>query len=195
MEIKSANSQTYRDPIAKDTASIMTELGYDLKDPSLVDTPDRVSRFLREFVGRREKMPPLTTFPNTKGYNQIILEVNIPFYSMCEHHMVPFFGKAHIGYIPGTRLVGLSKLARTVECFAGGLNVQEGITESIAEYIWFNLEPVGLGVVLEAEHLCMSMRGARVPGTKTITSALKGIFLEDPSTKEEFMNLLNRLTK
>ena len=118
----------------------------------------------------------------------MIVVRDIRFYSLCEHHIIPFFGVAHVGYIPGQRLVGLSKIARVVDYFARSLQIQERLTQDITDYLYKILEPVGLGVVLEAEHLCMSMRGIRKPGHKTITDILRGAFLENASARAEFFN-------
>ena len=129
----------------------------------------------------------LTCFPNTDGYDQMVVEDEIPFFSLCEHHMVPFFGSAKIAYIPSRQIVGLSKLARTLDHFSRGLQTQERITDKIADFLMDRLEPQGVGVQLRAEHLCMSMRGARKPGVKTITTALRGVFKSTP-TREEFLH-------
>jgi GTP cyclohydrolase I len=147
-------------------------------------TPGRVARMLLELTSK----PPfeLTRFPNTAGYDQMIVEDDIPFYSLCEHHLIPFFGTAKVAYIPRDELVGLSKLARTVDYFAAGLQTQERITNQIAEFLMERLDPIGVGVQLSAEHLCMSMRGVRKPGARTTTTALRGIFKEAP-TRDEFL--------
>jgi GTP cyclohydrolase I len=130
-----------------------------------------------------------TTFPNDEGYDQLIMARDIEFSSLCEHHLLPFSGVAHVGYIPGERIVGLSKLARVVERFARDLQVQERLTAQIASWLDEHLEPVGVGVVLEAEHTCMAIRGVRKPGSHTITSALRGAVRDDARTRQEFLSL------
>src|SRR5579884_1612196 len=146
--------------------------------PGLLETPERVARMLLELTEPDDF--EMTWFPNA-GYDQMIVEDSIPFFSTCEHHMVPFFGHAKVAYVPRERIVGLSKLARTVDHFARGLQTQERITNSIADFLRDELEPQGVGVRLSAEHLCMSMRGVKKPGTRTITTALRGVFKEGPT--------------
>ena len=127
-----------------------------------------------------------TTFANDEHYEELIVVADIPFSSLCEHHLLPFIGKAHVGYVPGGRLVGLSKLARVVELFARDLQVQERMTRQIADWIAETLEPLGVGVVLEAEHLCMSLRGVQAAGPRTTTSSLVGTVRDDDRTRREF---------
>lgn len=150
----------------------------------VAETPARVARMYLELT--RPEPFSLTCFKNEAGYDQMIVEDNIPFYSLCEHHMVPFFGTAKVAYVPKGELVGLSKLARTVDHYARGLQTQERITNAIANYLMEQLNPHGVGVQLCAEHLCMSMRGVRKPGARTITTALRGVFKQAP-TREEFL--------
>jgi len=133
-----------------------------------------------------------TTFPNDDGYDELVLVRAIPFHSLCMHHMLPFHGTAHIGYLPGERIVGLSKLPRMVELFARYLQLQERLTTQIADWVQEHLEPKGVGVVLEAEHLCMSLRGVQKLGAKTVTSALHGLVRDDPRTRQEFLALTTR---
>ena len=133
-----------------------------------------------------------TTFPNEGGYDELVLVRAIPFHSLCMHHMLPFHGLAHVGYLPGERIVGLSKLARVVEMFARDLQVQERLTTQIANWVQEQLQPKGVGVVLEAEHLCMSMRGVQKFGATTVTSALHGHVRDDPRTRQEFLALTTR---
>ena len=132
----------------------------------------------------------LTTFPNDEAYDELIVIRDIPFHSLCEHHLLPFIGVAHIGYLPGSRILGLSKFARVVEHFARRLQVQERLTSQIAQWLNQNLSPRGVGVVLEAEHLCMSLRGVRAGGTRTVTSALHGTVRHDERTRSEFLALV-----
>jgi GTP cyclohydrolase I len=131
----------------------------------------------------------LTTFPNDEHYDELVIARDIPVYSLCEHHLLPFHGVAHVGYLPADRIVGLSKLARVVDLFAGRLQVQERLTRQVAEWLWEQLQPRGVGVVIEAEHMCMTMRGVRKPGTTTATSALLGAVRTDPRTRDEFLSL------
>lgn len=160
-------------------------LGVDLTDESLRDTPRRVA------AAYAELLTPLpfeaTTFPNDEGYDELVVARSIPFHSLCEHHLLPFHGVAHVAYLPGERIVGLSKLGRVVESFARRLQVQERMTVQIADWVEEFLQPRGVGVVLEAEHLCMSLRGVQKPGTVTVTSALHGLVRDDARTRQEFL--------
>ena len=151
----------------------------------LIDTPKRVANMWKEFLSPQ---PFKFTMFESNGYDQMIVSKGIKFHSFCEHHLVPFFGTCSIGYIPNKKLVGLSKLARTVDRFSRRLNTQEYMTEDIARFIWSNLEPLGLGVIVKGRHLCQEMRGIKKQG-EMITSALKGVFLTKPEAKEEFFNL------
>ena len=131
----------------------------------------------------------LTTFPNDEGYDELVLARAIPVHSVCEHHMLPFLGTAHVGYLPGQRILGLSKLARVVELFARRPQVQERLTKQVADWLQTHLRPRGVGVVIEAEHLCMTVRGVRAGGASTITSTLLGALREDPRSRAEFLAL------
>lgn len=153
-------------------AELLTALGKDVTSPHLADTPRRVAASLMELLTPHEFS--MTTFPNDERYHELVTVRNIPFQSLCEHHMLPFRGVAHVGYLPGDRLVGLSKLARVVELFSRDLQVQERLTTQIANYLQEQLDARGVGVVLEAEHLCMSMRGVQAAGTTTTTTAFLG---------------------
>jgi GTP cyclohydrolase I len=130
-----------------------------------------------------------TTFANDGGYDELVVAKSIPFHSLCEHHLLPFVGIAHVGYLPGERIIGLSKLARVVDLFARDLQVQERLTTEIAGWLDEHLQPKGVGVVLQAEHLCMSLRGVQKPGARTVTSALHGLVRDDPRTRQEFLTL------
>ena len=134
----------------------------------------------------------LTTFPNDEGYDELVVARGIAFHSLCEHHLLPFHGVAHVAYLPADRILGLSKLARVVELFARDLQVQERLTQQVADWLQQHLEPKGVGVVIEAEHLCMSMRGVQAAGTVTLTSALHGLLREDPRSRQEFFDLARR---
>jgi GTP cyclohydrolase IA len=167
--------------------SLLVALGQDPFADHLRDTPRRVAAAFAELLTPDEF--DLTTFANDEGYDQLVLARDIPFRSLCEHHMLPFHGVAHVGYLPAQRIVGLSKLARVVERFAGGLQVQERLTKQIADCLDTHLQPKGVGVVLEAEHLCMSLRGVRAHGSRTLTSDLKGSLRADPAARQEFFAL------
>ena len=160
-------------------------LGVDLTDESLRDTPRRVAAAYSELLTPLPFEP--TTFPNDEGYDELVVARSIPFHSLCEHHLLPFHGVAHVAYLPGDRIVGLSKLGRVVEAFARRLQVQERMTVQIADWVEEFLQPRGVGVVLEAEHLCMSLRGVQKPGTVTVTSALHGLVRDDARTRQEFL--------
>ena len=175
------------DAAARAVQDLMTALGMDIDDPSLQRTPERVARAYSEMLAPREF--GLTTFPNDEGYDELVIARDIPFHSLCQHHMLPFSGVAHVGYLPGERIVGLSKLGRVVEHFARALQVQERLTTRIAGWLDEHLAPRGVGVVLEAEHLCMSLRGVQKPGARTVTSALHGLVRDDPRTRQEFLAL------
>lgn len=162
-------------------------------DPNLVDTDRRVAKmYLEIFSGLDEgTRPKLTTFPNDERYTAMVMEKEIPFYSMCAHHFVPFYGHGHIAYIPNERIVGLSKLPRLLEFFARRPQLQERLTEQIASVLQEELEPQGVMVVVEARHLCVEMRGVKKPGSITVTSAIRGIFMQK-AVREEFLDLLRR---
>ncbi len=162
-------------------------------DANLVDTDQRVAKmYLDIFSGLDEgTRPRLTTFPNDERYTAMVMEKEIPFYSMCSHHFVPFYGHGHIAYIPNERIVGLSKLPRLLEFFARRPQLQERLTEQVAAVLEEELKPQGVMVVIEARHLCVEMRGVRKPGAVTVTSAIRGIFLEK-AVREEFLDLLRR---
>jgi GTP cyclohydrolase I len=166
---------------------LLDALGIDLTDESVRDTPRRIARMYDELLTPRPFNP--TTFPNDGGYDELVVATEIPFHSLCEHHLLPFVGVAHVGYLPGERIIGLSKLARVVDLFARNLQVQERLTTQVASWLDDHLRPKGVGVVLEAEHLCMSLRGVQKPGARTVTSALHGLVRDDPRTREEFLAL------
>ncbi|MCU0303943.1 MAG: GTP cyclohydrolase I FolE [Thermoanaerobaculales bacterium] len=179
--------------MAAHMAGIMAELNLSLDDPNFAETPARVARmYLEMFHGLREGAEPkVTTFPNDGGYHHMVIEKEVPFYSMCAHHFVPFYGHAHIAYIPGDTIVGLSKLPRILEFYAKRPQLQERLTEQVAEFLWSKLEPQGVMVVIEARHLCVEMRGVKKSGALTTTSALRGCFA-DRKVREEFLALLAR---
>jgi GTP cyclohydrolase IA len=166
---------------------LLGALGADLKAEGLRETPRRMVDAYVELLTPKPFEP--TTFANEEDYDELVLVKAIPFHSLCMHHMLPFHGLAHVAYLPSRRIVGLSKLARVVELFARDLQVQERLTTQIAAWIQLQLEPKGVGVVLEAEHLCMSMRGVQKFGATTVTSALHGQVRDDPRTRQEFLAL------
>ncbi|WP_433272207.1 GTP cyclohydrolase I FolE [Actinosynnema sp. CS-041913] len=168
-------------------ADLLTALGRDPGSEHLADTPKRVAHAYAELLTPREF--DLTTFPNEEGYDELVLARGIPVQSLCEHHLLPFHGVAHVGYLPGDRVLGLSKLARVVELFARDLQVQERLTKQVADWLQHHLAPRGVGVVIEAEHLCMSLRGVRAGGSRTVTSALQGALREDGRSRQEFFAL------
>ena len=166
---------------------LLLALGRDPSSPHLADTPRRVAQAFTDMLTPREF--DLTTFPNDEGYDELVLARDIPVQSLCEHHMLPFTGVAHVGYLPGERILGLSKLARVVELFSRDLQVQERLTVQVANWLQENLAPKGVGVVIEAEHMCMSMRGVQTRGSRTITSAVHGALREDARSRQEFFAL------
>ena len=168
-------------------ADLLAALGQDPDDEHTRDTPRRVAAAYAELLTPRSFN--LTTFPNDEGYDELVLARDLPFHSLCQHHLLPFKGVAHVGYLPGDRILGLSKLARVVELFARGLQVQERLTKQVADWLEESLRPKGVGVVLEAEHLCMSLRGVQAAGSTTVTSALHGLLREDQRSRAEFFAL------
>ena len=167
--------------------ALLAAFGQDPESEHLRDTPRRVAAAYAELL--TPEPFSLTTFANDGGYDELVLVRDVPFRSLCEHHLLPFHGVAHIGYLPAERIVGLSKLARVAEHFARGLQVQERLTKQIADCLQANLHAKGVAVVLEAEHLCMSLRGVRATGSRTVTSALLGLHRQDPATRQEFFAL------
>jgi GTP cyclohydrolase I len=179
--------------IERAVREILLAVGEDPDREGLIDTPARVARmYAEQFAGLRQRPEGVLTTVFDSEHDEIVLVRDIEMYSMCEHHLVPFFGKAHIGYIPNEKgkITGLSKLARLVDVYARRPQVQERMTSQIADALMRVLEPRGAFVVLEAEHLCMSMRGVRKPGAKTVTSAVRGIFRENARSRSEAMSLL-----
>jgi GTP cyclohydrolase I len=179
--------------IARHMRAIIDALGLDASDPNLKDTDERVAKmYLEMFHGLAEGAEPkVTAFPNDERYTAMVIEKDIPFYSMCAHHFVPFYGHAHLAYIPNERIVGLSKMPRIVEFYARRPQLQERLTEQVAGFMAEKLAPQGVMVVIEARHLCVEMRGVKKPGALTVTSAIRGIFFDRP-VREEFLDLLNR---
>jgi GTP cyclohydrolase I len=179
-------------PIDLDAATdavrdLLVALGRDQDSEHLRRTPARVAAALAELTSPREF--DMTTFANDEGYDELVIARDIPMHSLCEHHLLPFHGVAHVAYLPGSRILGLSKLARVVELFARDLQVQERLTQQVANWLQQHLTPRGVGVVIEAEHLCMSLRGVRAAGSRTITSAVHGVLRDDPRSRQEFFSL------
>src|SRR5215212_9837215 len=168
-------------------ADLLVALGRDPSEQHLVETPRRVAAAYAELLTPTPFRA--TTFPNDEGYDELVVARDVAFSSLCEHHLLPFSGVAHVGYLPGERIIGLSKLARVVDHVARDLQVQERLTEQVADWLERELEPKGVGVVLEAEHLCMSLRGVRTSGSRTVTSAVRGLLRTDGRSRAEFFAL------
>jgi GTP cyclohydrolase I len=169
---------------------MLRALGADTGSDGLRDTPRRVAEAYAELLTPQRFTA--TTFANEDGYDELVIARAIPFHSLCMHHLLPFHGVAHVGYLPGERIVGLSKLARVVELFARDLQIQERLTMQVADWLQAELRPRGVGVVLEAEHMCMTLRGVCKPGSRTVTSALRGAVRDDARTRQEFLTLTTR---
>lgn len=169
---------------------LLRALGRDNREAGLRDTPRRVAAAFAELL--THEPVSLTTFANDSAYDELVVVGDIPFHSLCMHHLLPFHGVAHVAYLPGERIIGLSKLARVVELFARELQLQERLTMQVASCLQEHLRPKGVGVVIEAEHMCMSLRGARKAGTRTTTSALLGLLRDDARTRQEFLALVTR---
>jgi GTP cyclohydrolase IA len=166
---------------------LLRAIGADVDSPALLETPRRVAASFAELVTPAEV--GATLFPNP-GYDELVLVRGIQFQTLCVHHLLPFYGEAHVAYLPGDSIIGLSKLARVVEAFARDLQLQERMTVQIADWLEQELAPRGVGVVLSAEHMCMTIRGVRKPGARTVTSALRGTLRDDTRTRQEFLNLV-----
>jgi GTP cyclohydrolase IA len=182
------------DPIAELVDSLLVELGENPRRPGLRSTPDRVSRSLRELTDGYAVKPEdvIAEAIFDQDYDEMVLVKDIPFYSLCEHHLLPFFGQVHVGYLPKGRVIGLSKIPRLVEVFSHRLQIQEQLTNQVAEALNAALAPRGVGVVVQARHLCMEMRGVETPGGRMITSCMLGTFRRDPRTRSEFLDLVHQ---
>jgi GTP cyclohydrolase I len=167
--------------------ALLEALGLDTAAEAMADTPARMARAYAELFTARPFAA--TTFPNDEGYDELVLARAIPVRSVCQHHLLPFAGVAHVGYLPGDRILGLSKLARLVEHFAARPQVQERLTQQIADWLHRELDAKGVGVVLDAEHTCMTLRGVQAVGARTVTSALRGVLRDSPSSRAEFFAL------
>ena len=172
---------------------LLEGIGEDVNREGLLETPDRIARMYEEICGGMEEDPDTHL---SKVFhvdtNEMVMEKDITFYSTCEHHMLPFYGKVHIAYIPDGKVVGLSKLARTVEVYARRLQLQEQLTGQIADALMTHMQPKGVMVMIEAEHMCMTMRGIKKPGTQTVTIARRGDFETNPALEERFFRMLGR---
>lgn len=181
-----------KERIEKAIREILEAIGEDPGREGLVDTPARVARMYDELLGGMREEPAIHVQKVfTEDYNEIVLLRDIPFFSMCEHHMMPFIGSAHVAYLPAGKVLGVSKIARIVESFAKRLQVQERLTMQIADFLMENIKPQGVAVVLEASHSCMTIRGIKKPGSVMVTSALRGIFIRDPRSRSEVMTLMH----
>ena len=182
--------------IRKAAKEILLAIGEDTEREGLKKTPERVARMYAELLGGMHEDPKKhlrSVF--TENYDEIVLLRNIPFYSICEHHLMPFIGSAHVAYLPSGTVLGVSKLARIVDCFARRLQTQERLTYQIADFIMSSLKPKGVAVVLEASHSCMTIRGIKKPGSEMVTSALRGIFRRDPKSRSEVLSLMHNGNK
>jgi GTP cyclohydrolase I len=169
--------------------NLLVALGADLQAGGLRETPRRIAQAYAELLTPTPFNP--TTFPNDEDYDELVVVRDIPFQSLCMHHVLPFHGIAHVAYLPGERIIGLSKLGRVVDLFARDLQVQERLTTQVADWLDAELSPRGVGVIIEAEHFCMSLRGVQKAGSRTVTSALRGSIKEDSRTRQEFLSLVH----
>lgn len=186
------NKRVDKARIEKAVKEILLAIGEDTERDGLKETPQRVGRMYEELLaGMYEDPEKHLRSVFSENYDEIVLLRNIPFYSICEHHLMPFIGSAHVAYLPSGRILGVSKLARIVDCFAHRLQTQERLTYKIADFIMTNLKPLGVGVVMEASHSCMTIRGIKKPGSAMVTSAIRGIFRKDPRSRNELMSLIH----
>jgi GTP cyclohydrolase I len=175
------------DVATRAATDMLAALGLPVDDDGMRETPARLVRAYAELL--RPEPFRMTTFPNDEEYDELVLVRDVPVRSLCEHHMLPFVGVAHVGYLPSSRVVGLSKLARTVDLHSRGVQTQERLTTRVADHLQRALDPLGVGVVIEAEHTCMSLRGARAEGTRTVTARLLGRLRDDARSRAEFLAL------
>lgn len=177
--------------IEKAVREILLAVGEDIEREGLKKTPERVARMYGELLGGMHEDPTIhLRGVFSENYDEIVLLRNIPFFSICEHHLMPFIGKAHVAYLPSGKVLGVSKLARIVDCFGKRLQTQERLTFQIADFIMDSLKPQGVTVVLESSHSCMTIRGVKKPGSVMVTSALRGIFMKDPKSRNEVLSLM-----
>ncbi len=185
-------SDNYNKNLANNIKSVLSEIGENTERDGLLKTPERVAKSMEFLTNGYDKDPSeiLKSAMFAEDYSQMVLVKDIELYSLCEHHMLPFFGKAHVAYIPNGNIVGLSKIPRIVDVFARRLQVQERLTDEIKDCLQDTLNPIGVAVVIEAQHLCMQMRGVEKQHSSTTTSAFSGIFMSDEKTRSEFINLI-----
>ncbi len=185
-------SDNYNKNLANNIKSVLSEIGENTERDGLLKTPERVAKSMEFLTNGYDKDPSeiLKSAMFAEDYSQMVLVKDIELYSLCEHHMLPFFGKAHVAYIPNGNIVGLSKIPRIVDVFARRLQVQERLTNEIKDCLQDTLNPIGVAVVIEAQHLCMQMRGVEKQHSSTTTSAFSGIFMSDEKTRSEFINLI-----
>jgi GTP cyclohydrolase I len=191
--VSSENAKVDIEKIEKAVREILSAVGEDVEREGVKNTPQRVAKMYAELLGGMQEDPKRhlkSVF--TENYDEIVLLRDIPFFSICEHHLMPFIGTAHVAYLPAGSVLGVSKLARVVDCFARRLQVQERLTDQIADFIMNSLKPRGVAVVLEASHSCMTIRGIKKPGSMMVTSSLRGIFRRDPKSRGEIMSLMHK---
>jgi len=193
MAKKSKTIDTER--IRKAVKEIILAVGEDTEREGLKKTPERVARMYAELLGGMHEDPKKHLSIFSENYDEIVLLRDVPFYSICEHHLMPFIGSANVAYLPSGTVLGVSKLARIVDCFARRLQTQERLTYQIADFIMNSLKPKGVAVVLEASHSCMTIRGIKKPGSVMVTSALRGIFKRDSRSRNEVMSLMHNGNK
>jgi len=181
--------------IRKAVKEIILAVGEDTEREGLKKTPERVARMYAELLGGMHEDPKKHLSIFSENYDEIVLLRDVPFYSICEHHLMPFIGSANVAYLPSGMVLGVSKLARVVDCFARRLQTQERLTYQIADFIMNSLKPQGVAVVLQASHSCMTIRGIKKPGSVMVTSALRGIFKRDPRSRNEILSLMHNSSK
>ena len=180
-----------RNKVEQAVRLLLEGMGEDPSREGLIDTPERVARMYEELYSGMDEHPGMYLEKTFRAENNdLIVEKDITFYSVCEHHLLPFYGKAHVAYIPDSKVAGLSKLARTVEVFARRPQIQENMTAQIADALEKHLKPKGVMVMIEAEHMCMTMRGVQKPGSKTVTTIVRGVFAEDLSLQQTFLQMV-----
>ena len=193
MPVKKKTKKVDTERIEKAVREILLAVGEDIEREGLKRTPERISRMYIELLsGMREKPELHLRRVFKENYDEIVLLRDIPFYSICEHHLMPFIDSAHIAYLPSGLVLGVSKLARIVDCFARRLQTQERLTYQIADFLMSNLKPRGVTVVLEASHSCMTIRGIKKPGSMMVTSALRGLFKKDQRSRSEVLSLMHK---
>jgi GTP cyclohydrolase I len=192
MKMSEKNKTIDTKKIEQAVRQILLAIGEDTQREGLKDTPVRVAKMYTELLaGMHENPKKHIRKAFREKYDEVVLLRDIPFYSICEHHLMPFIGSAHVAYLPTGMVLGVSKLARIIDCFSRRLQVQERLTDQIADFIMDNLEPMGVAVVLEASHSCMTIRGIKKPGSVMVTSSLRGVFKKDPRSRNEVLSLMH----